>query len=1196
MQPTHVGYHELVTQASRNKTLEEILRSPLTVLLGVTPLAAKALAAIHIDTVFDLAASATFHAASAIATANGTNGTGSSAPMGRPPLDVVDDAQAGKTAEELAGQPVAVLRMISDQAGADVQSALSVGSLRDLSLWPPFHAARSILAEALGRPFGESGAADEAPADLIPATGQYATERVRYQSLLYAGPLEPTQKAVGTQTRKALEDAGPVDVTQATGDGFVRPALGAALTYSQSWYAQGVALGQLLHSVALAPGESTRIAMVDWSRRAGARITEAITETEQLRATLTRNRALREVVSAVANETQTGRSQSWGVGASTETGSGAGAALDLSKIANFPLNIAAGVTGSVGIGGSFADSWATSTGHRDINATTTQNILDSTHQAASSTRDRWATVVREVSQEESEQISTRALTNFNHMHALTVQYYEVVQMYRTVVALERVERCLFLPMKTVRFEGTDAAVRYRFALAQNGLIPEVRALAYAETDSVIVTAPNRAGPWEISAQLASYLSQSGVIVDLAAAALVLPDDFTVLDIMVTDPTFALKMLDIFDRVVLRLTDGKEYVLKLLPMGPGLPGGLAERPPQKVKLSDVTAVTLMKKSGQESWSGTVILDLTLDPASGLIRVPVSVPGGADQPQVRMQRTYGKHQLLRHLEDNALYYSQVIWRSLDVASLGRILDAYTIMIGGTRRTLAEVCDLTPVGVVGNYVILRMPAEPDDKDWTAFLQDKGLKVGSRQDDIVPLPTGGVFAEAVLGRFNSAEKIDLSRFWNWQDSPIPITAPEISAIQSGSRAQPEGDGPGQLGTPVVNIQNAPSLPDPQGLAAALQALANGAMFRDMSGLAGTQNLARAFLEGTMRGATEAGRQAGQNMQTATDFASRMAQSNTQGGSSSGNSRWGGASTPNSPTVEGGRLNYGRDLDQREMSFERAPVPLDETPTQSAKPAARKQGHEAKQYDAGVPAAPEPTGGGTPLQSSRQTYCEVRLRLFIPAPAVAISVSGVPDFPFIFTGDPRTFSYDGGTDRAFSNVLVSFDDYPTPLVQEPTRKFGITKEYDKAQGEPVPGKPSWYWRIKPGQESLYRGRRLTATDQNNRATARFLDPNVIEVALHLEGRIAATSLGLQYVAPAFDADFFVTLRRTGPLFIEASVQGEHDLFPAYELYVNGFCLYEFDPLAAGTSPSQLFGPLHTIQRGPQALPANFEPLDLQQQ
>lgn len=59
----------------------------------------------------------------------------------------------------------------------------------------------------------------------------------------------------------------PLDLAAPTaGDaGFKKVAFGALLTYSQSWFSQGVTLGQLLHSVALAPGESTRIAVVDWA-------------------------------------------------------------------------------------------------------------------------------------------------------------------------------------------------------------------------------------------------------------------------------------------------------------------------------------------------------------------------------------------------------------------------------------------------------------------------------------------------------------------------------------------------------------------------------------------------------------------------------------------------------------------------------------------------------------------------------------------------------------------------------------------------------------------------------------------------------------------------------------------------------------------------------------------------------------------
>jgi hypothetical protein len=41
------------------------------------------------------------------------------------------------------------------------------------------------------------------------------------------------------------------------------------------------------------------------------------------------------------------------------------------------------------------------------------------------------------------------------MHVLSVEYSEVVQLYRTVIELERVKRCVFVPMKLVDFSAAD---------------------------------------------------------------------------------------------------------------------------------------------------------------------------------------------------------------------------------------------------------------------------------------------------------------------------------------------------------------------------------------------------------------------------------------------------------------------------------------------------------------------------------------------------------------------------------------------------------------------------------------------------------------------------------------------------------------------------------------------------------------------
>jgi len=65
--------------------------------------------------------------------------------------------------------------------------------------------------------------------------------------------------------------------------------------------------------------------------------------------------------------------------------------------------------------------------------------------------------------------------------------------------------------------------------------------------------------------------------------------------------------------------------------------------------------------------------------------------------------------------------------------------------------------------------------------------------------LPTRGVIGEAVLGHCPSAEKIDLTRFWNWQDSP----ADEATAIaNAGLRANTLA----QLAAPAT-LSNVPTI-----------------------------------------------------------------------------------------------------------------------------------------------------------------------------------------------------------------------------------------------------------------------------------------------------------------------------------------------------------------------------------------------------
>ena len=127
--------------------------------------------------------------------------------------------------------------------------------------------------------------------------------------------------------------------------------------------------------------------------------------------------------------------------------------------------------------------------------------------------------------------------------------------------------------------------------------------------------------------------------------------------------------------------------------------------------------------------------------------------------------------------------------------------------------QVAEPIPLRIVGNALAFKINTDPvNDAEWRQFMASRGLTIGQAKIDIVPLSSGGIFAEAVLGRFNCAERLDLSRFFNWQDSPIPIQPTDIAAIQTGTRAQAENLTTGQFSAPLVNITPSVALPDPTG------------------------------------------------------------------------------------------------------------------------------------------------------------------------------------------------------------------------------------------------------------------------------------------------------------------------------------------------------------------------------------------------
>lgn len=942
-----------IRSSARNLDHTSILEKDTSILLGVSQNAAKALKDVGLSTIFDLASSALFADAVDICLL-AEDQQGRFASTGKVPRDVLRSDHNTPTSD-LPLKPISILKGQTTKPKLEtLATVIDVASIRELAAWPPYQTARELLDRAYN-PLPITGLLDnESPADLIPANGQYPTERVQYEVLLF------DEFVGGKASTRPLEDALDISILLADEKGYEKPALGGILTFTQSWYTKGLALGNLIHGVALGPGESTKIAVIDWSRKTRTSATEAIDEGELLDSDVMRARSISEITHAVARETQSGQSAASSFSEAEQRGESSGAA-------GFGGGSSDDGTAAYGVGTlgtshgrasvrSNATSWSTSSGEREIGASMAQDIVDRTHQASHSARNRRASIVREVSQEESESISTRTLTNYNHMHALTIEYYEVVQLYRTVVELSKVDRCLFVPLKLMDFTQPGIVDRFRQVIAANGLRAEVRAWAIAEAKSLLFSSRSPHGPWnsrnspEFGTNVGSptdralILSESAPFGDIFIDAnppfdsliMTLASGESVKIPLVAGPTDA-DIQTCGDGDIHNIID--EYLLGLHTTNGGKrtssctigykQGEIIGKP-----VDEVRRIEARKRDTSSDFSGTVIVNLIVG-RQHIINDPMpclswSVDVAADSPSVilfELQPTVTTKELIQHLQDYRLYYSQAIWRSLSPTSVGLLLSGYTWRLGGKDKPLVEFVDPTPVAIIANYLVLRMSGD-DEKEKRRWLTKKGITVGRRHEDLVPVPSGGVFAEAVLGRFNSAEKLDITRFWNWQDSPIPVQAPEIAPIPAVSRGEADQTEPGQLGAPVLNIVNSPALPDPQGMGAILAAIQNGNIFRDMSGLAATIGLAQAGLQAAQQGATSAAGQAGQNAATAAelgakvvDLAGKIAGAYLSGGGTLAAGAGIGelAGLAGGISGQGAKINQGKDMDKRGVSNSQA-------------------------------------------------------------------------------------------------------------------------------------------------------------------------------------------------------------------------------------------------------------------------------------
>ncbi|MER8366888.1 hypothetical protein [Mesorhizobium sp. M1378] len=682
--------------------------------------------------------------------------------------------------------------------------------------------------------------------------------------------------------------------------------------YKVSWYALGHSLGEILYSLPLAPGETVRLAVLDWSWDSLAKRDETTSLTEEVLHQTHRDRTITETVKAGLKELQKGSSFMGGAAGSSGASGGAG-------------------TGGLGLGAAVGNTWslggstATSSGSRDLAAENVQRVNDSFTQASSAQRELNSTVVIQARQEEKESIQTRTFSNYNHSHTLTVLYYEVLRHYRVTVEWVR-RRPAVLAKLPERLAALDEAalVKHRHLLEPALLDPTLKAGfdaiekrdAIANHQVVQKIDPNFDPPdpwWEGNVEL--ELFQIGIWSSEQAT-----ENITVYVITADDharsklhelhyvykgssdagPDYAAHNINSGERMD---TDQEQFTfLKLA-------GQAVDGPSLRIPWAQVIGFQFEKWGDDSSWRIDAlsirawdrfgfVVDLTppgkndvnlfiddSEPGSQAFS-DIKRPGPPPPPigpvlspdrSLSLEESYQIKRLKDHVVGHLDHYASAVQLGTDVNAIARQFEA----VPWAPTTMDDHVEPIPLEVFGSYVAYPLvkplsgiddtlvvdiaaalngtdPAQRQraadqlaamsDADRASVIERLPLAT-AKSERLITLPTRGVFAEGKLGHCNVSEEIDNTRFWKWDEHPIPIQAPEIAPVTPVTPSpQDAGVVPTAFPQSLVNIVNPSPAPDPAGLGAALGVLATANIFRDMSGQAQVADLLKTLSDNSVK------------------------------------------------------------------------------------------------------------------------------------------------------------------------------------------------------------------------------------------------------------------------------------------------------------------------------------------------------------
>ncbi|CCG98746.1 hypothetical protein FAES_0735 [Fibrella aestuarina BUZ 2] len=700
----------------------------------------------------------------------------------------------------------------------------------------------------------------------------------------------------------------------------VEVAHGHLLHFKSEWIADGYSLGDLLYSLPLAPGQKKQLVVFDWERRESAANSQSVDVEESLSNSLTRDRDILEIARGSVSENLRGSSRASTGGASGAVG-----------------GVLGGLVFGVSGGYSTASSRASQDSFRQVSSSDQQRLSDRLVQSANAVRSMRSTVIQTVAQGERFEVSAESVANYNHCHALTIQYYEVLRHFKIRQRFAEARECLFVPLLMSAFD-LKKTLRWREAL-RTGLLDQRLRTGFDAGDRV-------AHEWQDS-NFPSGTYASEPILTAAGElkmrlALQRPlDEIVEVDDTDRPPVFAGSVgfppvwhKKKVGRIIVANWSKLEKVI-------GNPAEFYENYLQNVpdkdavfhqmlgerlarQFVDSLLFTVQDEAGVSI--GSVPVDASVSSRytrNGLLSVTLRITGPTNLPRDRFHylrigidsakdilsegsfatvqsgamRYRTRHftyalfnyprlnedltatdgvalyagptadelkdprredlvvvnKLIAHLNDNLEYYHKQIWMNMSEQRRFMLLDGIFLNGKGEGRSVASLVQNELLTIVGNSLVF--PVAPGLNLNPDFGMKESLTdfyMTAAADPIsVSVPTKGVFAEAVMGKCNSCEKIDESRFWRWEESPIPDSPTAINPISTDTRRADPGSLQAQaLPNSLVSIQNVPNAPDPTGLAATMGLLGQAGLFKDITGLTGNQQNAMQTLQTTMEAA----------------------------------------------------------------------------------------------------------------------------------------------------------------------------------------------------------------------------------------------------------------------------------------------------------------------------------------------------------